>query len=126
MAALTVVISNLFLSDVTAVSVLLVVINMLWKELPRYPSSSLTSSTDTVFLLLMKTCVTFFSRTAGFLTVSSMPLTVLSYTRFNKLNKSINYTPDFLLILHTFGRNLKWNSHIHCLNLMTLGYWSLF
>lgn len=45
---------------------------------------------------------------------------------FNKLNKSINYTPGFLLILHTFGRNLKWNSHIHCLNLMTLGYWSLF
>lgn len=126
MAALTVVISNLFLSDVTAVSVLLVVINMLWKELPRYPSSSLTSSTDTVFLLLMKTCVTFFSENRRFLNCLFHAVNSVIVHTFNKLNKSINYTPGFLLILHTFGRNLKWNSHIHCLNLMTLGYWSLF
>ena len=27
----------------------------------------------------------------------------------------MNYTPGFILVLHTFGRDLKWNPHIHCL-----------
>jgi hypothetical protein len=31
------------------------------------------------------------------------------------MNKSMNYTPGFILVLHTFGRDLKWNPHIHCL-----------
>ncbi len=34
---------------------------------------------------------------------------------FFKLNKSKNFTPGFVLVLHTFGRDLKWNPHIHCL-----------
>lgn len=34
---------------------------------------------------------------------------------FFKLNKSKNFTPGFILVLHTFGRDLKWNPHIHCL-----------
>lgn len=34
---------------------------------------------------------------------------------FNKLNKHENFTPGFILVLHTFGRDLKWNPHIHCL-----------
>ena len=34
---------------------------------------------------------------------------------FLKMNKSMNYTPGFILVLHTFGRDLKWNPHIHCL-----------
>ena len=35
---------------------------------------------------------------------------------FYKLNKSKNFTPSFIImVLHTFGRDLKWNSHIHCL-----------
>lgn len=34
---------------------------------------------------------------------------------FYKMNKSQNYTPGFILVLHTFGRDLKWNPHIHCL-----------
>ena len=34
---------------------------------------------------------------------------------FFKLNKSKNFTPGFLMVLHTFGRDLKWNPHIHCL-----------
>ncbi len=34
---------------------------------------------------------------------------------FHKMNKSMNYTPGFILVLHTFGRDLKWNPHIHCL-----------
>ena len=34
---------------------------------------------------------------------------------FFRLNKSKNFTPGFVLVLHTFGRDLKWNPHIHCL-----------
>ena len=34
---------------------------------------------------------------------------------FHKQNKSKNYTPGFIMVLHTFGRDLKWNPHIHCL-----------
>jgi hypothetical protein len=34
---------------------------------------------------------------------------------FYRLNKSENFTPGFLCVLHTFGRDLKWNPHIHVL-----------
>lgn len=32
---------------------------------------------------------------------------------FHKLNKSEAFTPGFISTLHTFGRDLKWNPHIH-------------
>ena len=34
---------------------------------------------------------------------------------FLKQNKALNFTPGFIMVLHTFGRDLKWNPHIHCL-----------
>ncbi|MDD3361762.1 MAG: transposase [Hespellia sp.] len=34
---------------------------------------------------------------------------------FLKLNKSESFTLGFICVLHTFGRDLKWNPHIHCL-----------
>ena len=34
---------------------------------------------------------------------------------FFKMNKSKNFTPGYIIVLHTFGRDLKWNPHIHCL-----------
>jgi hypothetical protein len=34
---------------------------------------------------------------------------------FYQLNQSQNFTPGFIMVLHTFGRDLKWNPHIHCL-----------
>ena len=34
---------------------------------------------------------------------------------FHKINKQELFTPGFVLVLHTFGRDLKWNPHIHCL-----------
>ena len=34
---------------------------------------------------------------------------------FHKQNKSELFTPGFILVLHTFGRDLKWNPHIHAL-----------
>jgi hypothetical protein len=32
---------------------------------------------------------------------------------FNKRNKSEDFTPGMACVLHTFGRDLKWNPHIH-------------
>ena len=34
---------------------------------------------------------------------------------FHKQNKAELFTPGFILVLHTFGRDLKWNPHIHAL-----------
>ena len=34
---------------------------------------------------------------------------------FFKINKSKNFTPGYIMLLHTFGRDLKWNPHIPCL-----------
>ena len=34
---------------------------------------------------------------------------------FFKMNKTMNFTPGFIMVLHTFGRDLKWKPHIHCL-----------
>lgn len=34
---------------------------------------------------------------------------------FQKDNKKLNLKPGFISVLHTFGRDLKWNPHIHCL-----------
>lgn len=34
---------------------------------------------------------------------------------FLRVNKSTPFTPGFLCVLHTFGRDLKWNPHIHSL-----------
>lgn len=39
--------------------------------------------------------------------------TVLSW--FHDLNKSQNFIPGIMCTLHTFGRDLKWNPHIHML-----------
>jgi len=34
---------------------------------------------------------------------------------FYKKNQSEPFTPGFICVLHTFGRDLKWNPNIHCL-----------
>ena len=39
--------------------------------------------------------------------------TLLSW--FRDSYKSQNYKPGFILVLHTFGRDDKWNVHMHCL-----------
>ena len=42
-------------------------------------------------------------------------LIVINVDIAGQMNKSKNYTPGFIMVLHTFGRDLKWNPHIHCL-----------
>ena len=32
---------------------------------------------------------------------------------FSKMNKTENFTPGLICVLHTFGKDLKWNPHIH-------------
>ena len=39
--------------------------------------------------------------------------TILSW--FHDLNKSQDFRPGIICVLHTFGRDLKWNPHIHAL-----------
>ena len=34
---------------------------------------------------------------------------------FSKMNKTENFAPGFICVLHTFGCDLKWNPHIHAL-----------
>ena len=34
---------------------------------------------------------------------------------FFRMNKSKNFTSGYIMVLHTFGRDVKWNPHIHCL-----------
>ena len=34
---------------------------------------------------------------------------------FFKQNQAMNFVPGFIMVLHTFGRDLKWNPHVHCL-----------
>lgn len=43
----------------------------------------------------------------------AVSLTLLSW--FHDSYKKDNLKPNFILVLHTFGRNDKWNVHIHCL-----------
>ena len=46
---------------------------------------------------------------------------------FHKDSKTESFTPGFISVLHTFGRDLKWNPHIHCLisegGLGNRGHW---
>lgn len=37
------------------------------------------------------------------------------FRMFFKMNKREHFTPGFICVLHTFGRDLKWNPHIHAL-----------
>lgn len=34
---------------------------------------------------------------------------------FAKMNKSEDYTPGIIAVIHTFGRDLKWNPHVHAI-----------
>jgi hypothetical protein len=34
---------------------------------------------------------------------------------YTKMNKSEDYTPGIIAVIHTFGRDLKWNPHVHAI-----------
>lgn len=83
---LAVEISNLFLSAVIPASVL--------------PAATCTPLTG--LLLCLLNCL--FSSVHSVIT-----------RMFHKENQSELFTPGFICVLHTSGRDLKWNPHIHCL-----------
>lgn len=71
--------------------------------------------TDIASLPLPKSCVLFFLKDRSLLNcLFSAVNSVISRMFFN-INKSQSFTPGFICVLHTFGRDLKWNPHIHCL-----------
>ena len=95
---------------------LLAVTNIICNALFICPVSSFAVSIVTVCLLFLKNFALSFSMTV----LSSNCLfhsvrDCCSSSRFNKQNKSENFTPGFICVLHTFGRDLKWNPHIHAL-----------
>lgn len=48
-------------------------------------------------------------------TISFLILSMRSAIISTSINKKELFTPGFICVLHTFGRDLKWNPHIHCL-----------
>ena len=115
MAVLTADSLSLSLSVVTVASVPPAAINIPWNEPLSWPVSLLMFNIVTVFSPLMRVSATFFLNERSLLHCLFHAVTsVVSRMSFN-LNKSRNFTPGFIMVLHTFGRNLKWNPHIHCL-----------
>ena len=57
----------------------------------------------------------FFRRDRNLLNLLFSAVRSVWYRYFFKIRKSEKYTPGFILVLHTFGRDLKWNPHIHCI-----------
>ena len=115
MAALTAGTLNLSLFAVTAAFVLPVGTNIPCNALPVCPLNSSTSSTVIVFLPLMKIFGTFFLQDRSLLNCLFHSVSSVISRMFFNLNHSKNYTPGYIMVLHTFGRDLKWNPHIHCL-----------
>ena len=115
MAAHTVKNLSSFLFAATAVSALLAVTSILWNVLLPCLLNWSTSNTNTVSSQLMKTSVIFSFRTDYLLHCLFHSVASVLSRMFFKLNKSKNFTPGYIMVLHTFGRDLKWNPHIHCL-----------
>gem|GEM_PF-2441649 len=57
----------------------------------------------------------FFRKDRGLLNCLFSAVRDVIMRMFHKMNKSENFTPGFICVLHTFGRDLKWNPHIHVL-----------
>ena len=115
MAVSTAEISSLFLSVVTVVSALPAVINIPWIALPLCPLSSLMSDTVIAFFTIDASLRDFFLQDRSLLNCLFHSVSSVVLRLFSKMNKHKNFTPGFIMVLHTFGRDLKWNPHIHCL-----------
>ena len=83
--------------------------------LPLCPLSSLMSDTVIAFLPLMRPFRDFFLQDRSLLNCLFHSVSSVVLRLFSKMNKHKNFTPGFIMVLHTFGRDLKWNPHIHCL-----------
>lgn len=57
----------------------------------------------------------FFREDSSLLDILFQAASQTIFAWFYSQNKSQNFTPGFICVLHTFGRGLKWNPHIHML-----------
>ena len=115
MSAPTVEILNLFPFVATADFVRPVATNMPWNALPVCLLNWSMLLIGTVSLPLMKTSGGFFLHDRSLLHCLFHAVNSVISRMFFTMNKSKNFTPGFIMVLHTFGRDLKWNPHIHCL-----------
>ena len=115
MPALIVAILNLFLFAATAAFVPPAAINMPWIALPLCLLNLSMFLIATVFSRLMKISVLFYLNNRSLLHCLFHAVNSVISRMFFSMNKSKNFTPGFIMVVITFGRDLKWNPHIHCL-----------
>ncbi len=106
---------NLSHSDATAVSALPAETSIPWNALLPCLLNLLMSSTAHCVFTIDENLRDFFLEDRTLLDCLFHSVTSVVSRMFFKMNKSKNYTPGFIMVLHTFGRDLKWNPHIHCL-----------
>ena len=116
MVVLVVVTLSSFLSVVKGVSALLVVIATINQQRSLNMSFKLVSCTHRhcVFTIPEELRI-FFLKDRSLLNVLFHSVRDVILRMFFKMNKREHFTPGFICVLHTFGRNLKWNPHIHAL-----------
>ena len=111
----TATITYMFLLLVNHVFAVLVELNILWIELILLLENLLIVLIDILLLLFIMIYGLFFNKIGLYLIYSLMLFLLLFFLGF--MNKIIKKTslPGFISTLHTFGRDLKWNPHIHVL-----------
>lgn len=70
---------------------------------------------DTTIVSIDKSLRDFFLQDRSFLDCLFHSVSNVIQRIFSKMNQHKNFIPGFIMVLHTFGRDLKWNPHIHCL-----------
>ena len=95
---------NLFLSAVIAVSALPAATNIPWIALPVCPLSWLMSHIAIVFFTIDENLREFFLKDRSLLDCLFHSVNSVITRMFFKMNKSKNFTPGFIMVLHTFGR----------------------
>ena len=105
---------NVSLSVVKAASVPPAVAFTQFDAPPLCRSNLSDAITDIVCLLYRRNCV-FFRKDRELLDCLFFSVRDVISRMFFNMNKSEAFTPGFICVLHTFGRDLKWNPHIHVL-----------
>lgn len=103
----------MFLFVVSHIFVTLVGLNTHKIELLMFLRKLFVANIDILFLLSPNNFVYIFLEDRDLVNglFESASETILSW--FHDMNKSRNFTPGIMCTLHTFGRDLKWNQHIH-------------
>lgn len=57
----------------------------------------------------------FFLKDRNLLNCLFSAVNIVVHSMFKKINKTENFTPGFICVLHTFSRSVHWKPHIHCL-----------